>query len=447
MSGQLDKLRVHAARLSFLADAYDLFAIDLVIFIFDLTYGREVFNAPAKSLVVSSMLVGIVLGQLTFGYIADWFGRRRASIATAALVILGALASASTTKNETVVSYSVQLASCRFLLGLGVGGEYPLSATVTAEAIEDGEARRVGLASVIAMQGFGMLLSSCVVLACLLLNASLEVTWRCALAFGAGPSLLAFVIRWRVPESEVFTHAIKSGETNAFWKGAGQLWHPLLGTCLPWFLMNIFQYSIGSFKSSILGQMEFNANASPSSLVIREAGFSALISLFAIAGFAVGLTLLQHMPCSLLQSSCFALLTPVFLCSSLASHGPSGILMVLMLGLMFFFMNVGPTLCTFIVPAEVYPTMVRATCCGISAACGKLGAAMGTFLFAPAQEAFGMQVVFGFCALVALAGAITTHVLLPRASVLLEADVKAEIQDLDVEGRPMSSAATYGSMQ
>jgi len=446
MSCQLDELRVHAARLGFLADAYDLFAIDLVVLIFDLTYGREVFDAPAKSLVVTSMLVGIVLGQLTFGYIADWFGRRKASVATAGLVILGALASASTTKYITVVSYPVQLASCRFLMGLGVGGEYPLSATITAEAIQDDKSRRVGLASVIAMQGFGMLLSSCVVIACLLLNASLELTWRIAFAFGAGPSLLAFVIRWHLPESEEFTHAQKSGETNAFWNNAGQLWRPLLGTCLPWFLMNIFQYSIGSFKSSILGQMMFTPTASPSSLVLREAGFSALISLFAIAGFAAGIKLLHRMPCPLLQSSGFALLIGVFVCAGLACHATSGIYLLPMLGLMFFFLNAGPNLCTFIVPAEVYPTIVRATCCGISSACGKFGAAIGTFLFAPAQEKFGMEYVFAFCALAALAGAITTNVLLPRAPLLLQADVTAEIQNLDAGGKPVSSAATYGSV-
>lgn len=37
----------------------------------------------------------------------------------------------------------------------------------------------------------------------------------------------------------------------------------------------------------------------------------------------------------------------------------------------------GPNTTTFIIPAEIYPTDVRATCHGISAAFGKAGAAVG----------------------------------------------------------------------
>jgi hypothetical protein len=46
-------------------------------------------------------------------------------------------------------------------------------------------------------------------------------------------------------------------------------------------------------------------------------------------------------------------------------------------GLTFFFSNFGPNATTYIVPGEVFPTEIRATCHGISSAAGKLGAIVG----------------------------------------------------------------------
>jgi hypothetical protein len=45
------------------------------------------------------------------------------------------------------------------------------------------------------------------------------------------------------------------------------------------------------------------------------------------------------------------------------------------------FMNLGPNSTTFTLPAEVFPSEMRAAGHGFATGCGKLGAAMGTFLF------------------------------------------------------------------
>ena len=117
--------RVSAACLGFLADSYDLFTIDLVVLILQLQHGELKISAGAKALMVSAMLAGVLTGQLGFGYVADWMGRKWAFVATAALTVIGAL-SCSLCQNAAVV---LQMSLCRFVLGVGVGGEYPLSAT------------------------------------------------------------------------------------------------------------------------------------------------------------------------------------------------------------------------------------------------------------------------------------------------------------------------------
>ncbi|KAF3501485.1 hypothetical protein F2Q69_00041489 [Brassica cretica] len=55
---------------------------------------------------------------------------------------------------------------------------------------------------------------------------------------------------------------------------------------------------------------------------------------------------------------------------------------VVLYSLTFFFCNFGPNATTFIVPAEIFPARLRATCHGISAASGKAGAMVGSFGFA-----------------------------------------------------------------
>ncbi|XP_023637432.1 probable inorganic phosphate transporter 1-6 isoform X2 [Capsella rubella] len=55
---------------------------------------------------------------------------------------------------------------------------------------------------------------------------------------------------------------------------------------------------------------------------------------------------------------------------------------VILYSLTFFFSNFGPNATTFIVPAEIFPTRLRSTCHGISAASGKAGAMVGSFGFA-----------------------------------------------------------------
>lgn len=64
---------------------------------------------------------------------------------------------------------------------------------------------------------------------------------------------------------------------------------------------------------------------------------------------------------------------------------------VVLYSLTFFFCNFGPNATTFIVPAEIFPARLRATCHGISAASGKAGAMVGSFGFAALVKAVGMR--------------------------------------------------------
>ena len=79
-------------------------------------------------------MLGAIVGQLLFGALADLMGRRIIFIVTCSLVILGALLSAFAVDSTSSFGIFSQLALWRFVLGVGVGGEYPLSAAITSES-------------------------------------------------------------------------------------------------------------------------------------------------------------------------------------------------------------------------------------------------------------------------------------------------------------------------
>ena len=79
-----------------------------------------------------------------------------------------------------------------------------------------------------------------------------------------------------------------------------------------------------------------------------------------------------------------------------------------------FFNQFGPNAVTFLVAAEVYPTPIRATAHGVSAACGKLGALLAAVLYnyIDTQQKFYIVPWFG------LAGMIVTLLFLPDTTGL-----------------------------
>jgi hypothetical protein len=118
---------------------------------------------------------------------------------------------------------------------------------------------------------------------------------------------------------------------------------------------------------------------------------------------------------------------------------------VILYGITFFFQNFGPNATTYIIPSLIYPSAERATCHGISSAFGKLGALVGAFIFMYLVNSFcfrdncndnhhsttattsqqqqqinaGLQLTFGFCALLAMIGGIWSFYFLKEEDIQL----------------------------
>jgi MFS family permease len=117
---------------------------------------------------------------------------------TCFLVIIGAILSATAVNNSFGIY--TQLCIYRFILGVGVGGEYPLSASITSESSSDTQQAR-NLAMVFSMQGFGTLLCSLVLVCVTNIGDDYNMQWRVALGLGALPMICAFYFRWKMHET------------------------------------------------------------------------------------------------------------------------------------------------------------------------------------------------------------------------------------------------------
>jgi PHS family inorganic phosphate transporter-like MFS transporter len=94
---------------------------------------RPTRTAAVGGTISSVVFVGSILGQLCMGVAGDAWGRKRALILTNIFTTIGALCSALCAWGPATTVYAIITAS-RFLLGVGVGGKYPLSGTISSES-------------------------------------------------------------------------------------------------------------------------------------------------------------------------------------------------------------------------------------------------------------------------------------------------------------------------
>jgi PHS family inorganic phosphate transporter-like MFS transporter len=105
-------------------------------------------------------------------------------------------------------------------------------------------------------------------------------------------------------------------------------------------------------------------------------------------------------------------------------------------GLSYFFIEFGPNVTTFIYPPEVFPTKVRGFGSGASAAGGKMGAFIGTFLnVLIVSSSIGESGLFLILAFLSALGIVMTVLLLPEPK-------KRDLEDISGEDELLSATGS-----
>lgn len=179
-----------ASQLGWTMDAFDFF---LVVFVYaDIATSFHMHKADVAFITTATLIMRPV-GALVFGLWADRVGRRVPLITCVAFYgLIGFLCAFA--PNFTI------LLILRLLYGIGMGGEWGLGAALAMEKIPP---HRRGLFSGLLQEGysFGYLLAA---LASLLVMDGLGLSWRWLFGLSIIPSLITFLIQYRVEESQVW---------------------------------------------------------------------------------------------------------------------------------------------------------------------------------------------------------------------------------------------------
>ncbi|HET6193672.1 MAG TPA: MFS transporter, partial [Trebonia sp.] len=179
--------------IGFFTDAYDLFVIGIVSTLLKTQWH---LGTGQLALLNAVMLGAAFLGALFFGRLADVIGRTRVYWMSAALMVIAAAGSALAPNLAVLVAF-------RFVLGFGVGGDYPVSAVLMSEyAGSKDRGRQVAL--VFSTQAIGLIIGPLLALALLGGGAGAPLTWRVLLGAGAIPAAAAVWLRRKLPEPDRF---------------------------------------------------------------------------------------------------------------------------------------------------------------------------------------------------------------------------------------------------
>jgi len=411
------------AGMGFFTDAYDFFAISLVTDLIGNQYYQG-HTPPLISVVINGIaLCGAVPGQLVFGWLGDKMGRKRIYGVTLVLMVVMSLASGLSFSKRVGKNVVTVLCFFRFWLGFGIGGDYPLSATIMSEYANQ---RRRGafIAAVFAMQGFGNLAAGIVgmVVSAAFVNSrtsNADFVWRIVLMFGAVPATLTYYWRMKMPETARYTALVAKDAKKAASdmssvlnmeivpeeEAVNQLARQgqyglfsaefarrhgihLLGTSVCWLALDITFYSLNLFMKEIftnVGLIKIQDGDNPFKRMINVTALHTVIALCGtLPGYFFTVAFVDRIGRVRIQLLGFTMMSVFIVClagpyDQYWTEHKRGF--AVMYGMTTFFANFGPNTTTFIIAAEIFPARLRSTCHGISGAFGKVGAIIGVFGF------------------------------------------------------------------
>jgi MFS family permease len=417
-------------------DGFDFFIIGVALPLI-----KKEFNATSWQVgaVGAAAVLGAVIGAAVFGPLTDRIGRKGMYLLDLLFFVVFAGLSALAWDIWSLLAF-------RFLLGIGIGADYPISACYVSETMPARLRGRM-TSSTVGFQALGMLFGAVAGLVLLLVVKDLSA-WRWMLAVGVVPALLVIFLRTTVPESPrwLAAHGKQAEAASALAALTGQpvaepglepapaagppaapgpspvrqlfgpsLWRSTLLACVPWFLMDIATYGVGLFTPTILMSLAFRperlAHGDP--FLAREilsVEGAVFLDFFLIIGFALAILLIDRVGRIPLQIFGFLGMAVGLGILAVAGFGEQQNLFFVFTGFILFntLMNAGPNTTTYVLPSEIFPTQLRATAHGLASASGKVGATVGIFFLPIFQNELGLEPTLLLVAAAAVLGAAVT---------------------------------------
>ena len=378
-----------AACLGWALDAFDvmLYALVIAALIRDLS-----LSTTTGGLLGSITLVASGIGGVAFGLIADRAGRRPAMLAS---ILVYSVFTAACGFAQDVW----QLAVFRFLLGLGMGGEWTSGAAMVSETWPD---KHRGKAVAVMQSSWAV---GYAVAALVAAPVTASFGWRAVFFLGIAPALLTLWIRRSVAESHVWlaaqknTGAAPSATLRDVFRGRFASITALLtilssATIFAYWGLNLW---VPAFLSLPVerGGLGFDATWTTVLIVTMQIGtFLGYVSFGYIAD-AIG------------RRKSFVGFILIAAVLTLAYSVTQDRWLLLGLGPLVAFFGTGFFSGFGTVTAEIYPTSVRAVAQGFTFNCGRFASAAAPFMVGSLAQDHGFGPAFALLAIALLIGAAT----------------------------------------
>jgi putative MFS transporter len=393
---------------------FDSMDTGLIAFILPVL-AKEWGLAPGQMGLIGSIgLIGMALGAVVSGTIADRIGRKKVFTIT---VLLYSIASAF-----CALSWNYQsLLVFRFLVGFGLGGELPVAATLVSEYAPS-RVRGRFIVLLESFWGLGWIAAACIAYFFIPLYG-----WRMAFLIGALPALYVCLIRMHMPESVryLLTHGrvgearqivvslerqlhvpvapfVSEKETVPVVAKASfrELWKKPFASrtimlWLVWFGINFSYYGIFMWLPSLVFQQGFT--------VVKTFEYVLIMTLAQLPGYYCAAWLVDKIGRKYTLSA-FLLFSGV--ASYFFGHASTAAALMMWGSVMSFF-NLGAWGVLYTYTPEQYPTAIRALGSGWAAGFGRFGGMAAPMMVgALLARSFGFASVFYMFALVFAAVAV-----------------------------------------
>lgn len=425
-------------------DGFDFFIVGVAIPFIERDFG---VGAAATGLLATAAIAGSLIGALTLGAITDRVGRQEMLLVDIILFVVASIGSALAWNLESLIIF-------RFLLGVAIGADYPISVSYITENVPE-RLRGVMVIGAFTFQAVGALFGAVVGIVViwsftqasvnldLVVNYAWRVMFGVGLVFAIGVAVLRFQFLLESPSYYIakgkYEEASEAAsillakpivitsetdpaslepqlEYSALFssKYVGQT----LLASIPWFLQDIATYGIGIFTPIIISTLAFATETNFMAKAMNGAFGAAVVDLFLILGFLLAIALVDRWGRIPLQITGFVGMALGLTILAIAGDSPlnNGTNLVLVFtGFIIFnlLMNAGPNATTFLLSGEVFPTSIRASGAGLAAATAKTGAIVGTYGLPILQSSLDLTTVLLIFSGVCLLGAITTYIFRP----------------------------------
>lgn len=303
--------------------------------------------------------IGMAVGALVFGLMADKIGRKSVFILTLLLFSLGSGASAFATSLTLFLVL-------RFIIGAGLGGELPVASTLVSESVPAEKRGRI-VVLLESFWAFGWLVAA-------LISRFVipSFGWQVALLISALPALYTLYLRMGIPDSPRFTSVKGQGRSNVL-SNIAKIWskgysRQTLMLWILWFCVVFSYYGMFLWLPSVMEMKGFS--------LIRSFEYVLIMTLAQLPGYYTAAWFIEKFGRKFV-------LVVYLIGTALSAYffgTASTTSLLLVSGILLSFFNLGAWGGLYAYTPELYPTSIRGTGSGIAAAVGRVGGIFGPLL-------------------------------------------------------------------